>query len=200
MLEVVGDHPEVARVHCEMGWTALAASDPRAAAESFRRAVHAYEGVGSARGTARRCSVWRRSRPPKTAPSRPSRSLPRPRLSWRARAPWWRTRWPPTWPNGSRRSSRRSRRARWTAARGRSRRADGSGRSGNGRGSIRDRHDPRALPHHRSSRRRRDGGGVAGDRYQARPRGRAQGPAGSIRQRPRQIGQIRTRSQSARRA
>ena len=51
MLEIVGDHPEVARVHCEMGWTALAASDRRAAAESFRRAVHAYEGVGSARGT-----------------------------------------------------------------------------------------------------------------------------------------------------
>jgi hypothetical protein len=51
MLEAVGDSPEVARVHCEMGWTALAASDPRAATESFRRAVHAYEGVGSARGT-----------------------------------------------------------------------------------------------------------------------------------------------------
>jgi predicted ATPase len=51
MLETVGDHPEVARVHCEMGWTALAASDARAAAESFRRAVHAYEGVGSARGS-----------------------------------------------------------------------------------------------------------------------------------------------------
>jgi tetratricopeptide (TPR) repeat protein len=51
MLETVGDYPEVARVHCEMGWTALAASDSRAAAESFRRAAHAYEGVGSARGT-----------------------------------------------------------------------------------------------------------------------------------------------------
>ncbi len=51
MLEAVGDYPEVARVHCEMGWTALAASDTRAATESFRRAVHAYEGVGSARGT-----------------------------------------------------------------------------------------------------------------------------------------------------
>jgi hypothetical protein len=34
-----------------MGWTVLAASDPRAAADSFRRAVHAYQGVGSARGT-----------------------------------------------------------------------------------------------------------------------------------------------------
>jgi serine/threonine-protein kinase PknK len=51
MLETVGDYPEVARVHCEMGWTALAASDSRAAADSFRRAVHAYEGVGSGRGT-----------------------------------------------------------------------------------------------------------------------------------------------------
>jgi non-specific serine/threonine protein kinase len=51
MLETVGDHPEVARVLCEMGWTALAASDARAATESFRQAVHAYEGVGSARGT-----------------------------------------------------------------------------------------------------------------------------------------------------
>jgi predicted ATPase/serine/threonine protein kinase len=51
MFEAVGDHPEIARVHCEMGWTALAASDTRAATESFRRAVHAYEGVGSARGT-----------------------------------------------------------------------------------------------------------------------------------------------------
>jgi predicted ATPase len=51
MLEAVGDHPEVARVHCEMGWTALAASNPRAATESFRRAVHAFESVGSPRGT-----------------------------------------------------------------------------------------------------------------------------------------------------
>lgn len=51
MFEAVGDYPEIARVHCEMGWTALAALDSRAAAESFRRAVHAYEGVGSARGS-----------------------------------------------------------------------------------------------------------------------------------------------------
>jgi hypothetical protein len=51
MLEAIGDLPEVARVHCEMGWTALAAADPRGATESFRRAVLAYEGVGSARGT-----------------------------------------------------------------------------------------------------------------------------------------------------
>jgi predicted ATPase len=50
LLEAVGDYPELARVHCEMGWTALAVSDHGAATESFRRAVHAYEGMGSARG------------------------------------------------------------------------------------------------------------------------------------------------------
>jgi non-specific serine/threonine protein kinase len=50
-LEAVGDHPEIARVHCEMGWTALAAEDARAARHAFRRAVHAYEEVGSPRGT-----------------------------------------------------------------------------------------------------------------------------------------------------
>ncbi|MBI5836695.1 MAG: protein kinase [Candidatus Eisenbacteria bacterium] len=50
-LEAVGDHPEIARVHCEMGWTALAAADARAAQDSFVLAVHAYEGVGSPRGT-----------------------------------------------------------------------------------------------------------------------------------------------------
>ena len=49
--ETVGDHPEVARVHCEMGWTALAAADARAARHAFVRAVHAYEEVGSPRGT-----------------------------------------------------------------------------------------------------------------------------------------------------
>ncbi|HLF55647.1 MAG TPA: protein kinase, partial [Thermoanaerobaculia bacterium] len=51
LLEAVGDHPEIARVHCEMGWTALAVSEPRAAQDAFRRAVNAYEGVGSPRGT-----------------------------------------------------------------------------------------------------------------------------------------------------
>jgi predicted ATPase len=50
-LETVGDHPEIARVHCEMGWTALTAADARAARRSFRRAVRAYEEVGSPRGT-----------------------------------------------------------------------------------------------------------------------------------------------------
>ncbi len=50
-LELVGDHPEIARVHCEMGWTALAGADARAARQAFRRAVQTYEEVGSPRGT-----------------------------------------------------------------------------------------------------------------------------------------------------
>jgi predicted ATPase len=50
-LEAVGDHPEIARVHCEMGWTALASADARAAQAAFVRAVHEYEFVGSPRGT-----------------------------------------------------------------------------------------------------------------------------------------------------
>jgi predicted ATPase/tRNA A-37 threonylcarbamoyl transferase component Bud32 len=50
-LETVGDRPEIARVQCELGWTALAASDVPAAQRAFRRAVSTYEEVGSARGT-----------------------------------------------------------------------------------------------------------------------------------------------------
>jgi non-specific serine/threonine protein kinase len=50
-LERIGDRPEIARVHSEMGWTALAGSDPRAARRSFVRAVHTNEEVGSPRGT-----------------------------------------------------------------------------------------------------------------------------------------------------
>ena len=50
-LETVGDHPEIARVHCEMGWTALATADPRGAKLAFVHAVHEYELVGSPRGT-----------------------------------------------------------------------------------------------------------------------------------------------------
>jgi TRAP-type uncharacterized transport system substrate-binding protein len=50
-LEAVGDHPEIARVYCEMGWTALASADARAAQRAFVRAVHEYELVGSPRGT-----------------------------------------------------------------------------------------------------------------------------------------------------
>ncbi len=50
-LGAVGDQPEVARVHCEMGWTALASGDARGAQRSFVHAVNTYEGVGSPRGT-----------------------------------------------------------------------------------------------------------------------------------------------------
>jgi tetratricopeptide (TPR) repeat protein len=49
--ETVGDHPEIARIHCEMGWTALAAEDVPAAQRAFQLAVSAYEEVGSPRGT-----------------------------------------------------------------------------------------------------------------------------------------------------
>jgi hypothetical protein len=50
-LRAVGDIPEVARVYCEMGWTALALRDSRAAMQAFRHAVYTYEAVGSPRGT-----------------------------------------------------------------------------------------------------------------------------------------------------
>jgi hypothetical protein len=45
------DHPELARVQGEMGWTALAAGDADRAARCFREAVRTNEAVGSARGT-----------------------------------------------------------------------------------------------------------------------------------------------------
>jgi non-specific serine/threonine protein kinase len=47
----IGDQPEAARVHCEMGWTALAAGDAPAAQTAFRLGVQANEEIGSARGT-----------------------------------------------------------------------------------------------------------------------------------------------------
>jgi hypothetical protein len=47
----VGDRPEVARVQCEAGWTALADDDPAAAGRIFRQALLTYEEVGSPRGT-----------------------------------------------------------------------------------------------------------------------------------------------------
>jgi len=50
-LEAVGDRPEIARVHCEMGWTALAGGHPRAAKRSFVMAVRTNEEVGSPPGT-----------------------------------------------------------------------------------------------------------------------------------------------------
>ncbi|MCL4821075.1 MAG: protein kinase [Vicinamibacteria bacterium] len=45
------DHPELARVQAEMGWTALATGDSRRAGRCFRQAVRTNEMVGSARGT-----------------------------------------------------------------------------------------------------------------------------------------------------
>ncbi len=50
-LVAVGDVPEIARVQCEMGWTALALGDSGAAMQAFRQAVYTYEAVGSPRGT-----------------------------------------------------------------------------------------------------------------------------------------------------
>ncbi len=47
----IGDQPEVARILCEIGWTALAAADVPTARLAFRRAVRSYEDVGSAPGT-----------------------------------------------------------------------------------------------------------------------------------------------------
>jgi non-specific serine/threonine protein kinase len=45
------DHPELARVQAEMGWTALATGDALSARRCFREAVQTNELVGSARGT-----------------------------------------------------------------------------------------------------------------------------------------------------
>ena len=60
-----------------------------------------------------------------------------------------------------------------------------------------DRHDSRPLPHHRGARRRRDGGGVARDRHQARPRGGAEGAARGVCRGPRPVGEIRARGEGA---
>lgn len=49
-VETVGDRPEIARILCEMGWTALAATSIDDARHAFRRAVRAYEEVGSPPG------------------------------------------------------------------------------------------------------------------------------------------------------
>jgi predicted ATPase len=51
LLETVGDLPEIARVHSEIGWTALAGSDTREARKAFLNAVRTNEMVGSPRGT-----------------------------------------------------------------------------------------------------------------------------------------------------
>jgi len=50
-LATIGDQPEVARVHCEMGWAALAAGNAPVAQRSFCLGVQANEGVGSPKGT-----------------------------------------------------------------------------------------------------------------------------------------------------
>ena len=50
-LATIGDQPEVARVHCEMGWVSLASGDAPAAQRAFRLGVRANEEVGSAKGT-----------------------------------------------------------------------------------------------------------------------------------------------------
>lgn len=49
-LERVGDKPEIARVQCEMGYTALAGEQFELARNHFRRALRTYEEIGSARG------------------------------------------------------------------------------------------------------------------------------------------------------
>lgn len=46
----VGDRPELARVHSEIGWTALGASRFAVAREAFRRSLRVYNDVGSTRG------------------------------------------------------------------------------------------------------------------------------------------------------
>jgi non-specific serine/threonine protein kinase len=51
LLTRVGDWPEVARVQSETGWVKLAADDIAGARGEFRRAVRAYDVLGSARGT-----------------------------------------------------------------------------------------------------------------------------------------------------
>jgi non-specific serine/threonine protein kinase len=51
LFDAVQDRPEMARVYCETGWTALADNDPTNARDAFRRAVQVYEEVGSPRGT-----------------------------------------------------------------------------------------------------------------------------------------------------
>jgi tetratricopeptide (TPR) repeat protein len=50
-LETVGDLPEIARVHNDLGWTALATGDAARARCAFRSAVRTNEAIGSPRGT-----------------------------------------------------------------------------------------------------------------------------------------------------
>ena len=48
--EVIGDRPEIARVQCELGWTALAHADIAGSRRSFQQALRSYDEVGSPRG------------------------------------------------------------------------------------------------------------------------------------------------------
>jgi predicted ATPase/tRNA A-37 threonylcarbamoyl transferase component Bud32 len=48
--EVIGDRPELARVQCEFGWTALAHADIAESRRSFQQALRSYDEVGSPRG------------------------------------------------------------------------------------------------------------------------------------------------------
>lgn len=50
-LETVGDLPEIPRVHCDLGWTALAVGDAGRARRAFQNAVRTNEALGSPRGT-----------------------------------------------------------------------------------------------------------------------------------------------------
>ena len=50
-LELVGDRPEIARVHTEVGWTLLVSGAVPAARRAFQLAVTANEEIGSPRGT-----------------------------------------------------------------------------------------------------------------------------------------------------
>ena len=70
-LATIGDQPEVARVHCEMGWTALAAGDARCGATLLpaRRAGERRRSAAQ-RGPASRCSGSRRSKLPKAGSER----------------------------------------------------------------------------------------------------------------------------------
>jgi tetratricopeptide (TPR) repeat protein len=50
LLETVGDRPEIARVHGEMGWAALSVGRIAEARRSFLNSLRWYDEVGSARG------------------------------------------------------------------------------------------------------------------------------------------------------
>ena len=93
-LEAVGDHPEIARVHCEMGWTALAAADTRARRRTRSCARFTSTSWSAARAeSASRCWASPPSKPPWAGRSVPWRSR-RPRTRCRsAPASSSRTRW-----------------------------------------------------------------------------------------------------------